>query len=73
VNKEYNDVFTRIRDDIKRWCLGTAYVMDSVLLRMALRGFLLLMRPPYPYAVFSTPEEAERWCAQHLAASSTPT
>lgn len=66
-NKEYNDVFTHIRDDIARWCIGTAYVMDSILLRMALRGFLLIMRPPYPYAVFSTSAEAERWCTEQLA------
>jgi hypothetical protein len=66
-NKAYSDVFHAVRGEMERLCVGVAYIVDSVLLRMALRGFLLVMRPPFPYSVTSSVDEAERWCQAQLA------
>ena len=47
-NEAYTKSFNLIQGDMGTWCLGAAYIIDSVLMRMALRGFMLLLRPPCP-------------------------
>lgn len=69
-NKTFNEHFKQLNAEMGRLCLGTAYVVDSVLLRMALRGFMLVMRPPFPYDVFSSITDAESWCQARLSAAS---
>ncbi len=65
-NEAYTKSFKQILPEMGTWCLGVAYVMDSVLLRMTLRGFMFLLRPPMPYAVHSSMEDGERWCRERL-------
>lgn len=54
--------------EFQRWCAGFGYVLTSVLERMVMRSiFFLINRPPFPYAIFATPEESTQWCEQQLA------
>ena len=49
------------------YCAGIAYVLDSVLLRMVTRGIFLVTKPPFPWIIFATPDEAELWCRERLS------
>lgn len=51
---------------LSTYCLGVAFAIDSVLVRMILREMLLVQPMPMPHVVFATVEEAERWCRERL-------
>lgn len=47
---------------------GVAFVIDTLLVRMMLRGILMLQPMPSPHTVVEKPEEATAWCRERLAA-----
>ena len=49
------------------YCAGIAYALDSVLLRMVTRGIFLVTKPPFPWIIFASPDEAEHWCRERLS------
>lgn len=54
------------REALKRYSLGSAFVIPSTLLRGALTAILWLQPLHAPYVVVSTLEEAETWVAARL-------
>jgi hypothetical protein len=59
----------RHADALRRNVVGTAFVIDSSLVRGALTAILWLSPLPQPHHVTATPEEAERWARHQLQAS----
>lgn len=51
---------------LAKWSLGTAFVIDSPLVRGALTAIFWLQRLPMEYVVVGTRAEAERWAAERL-------
>ena len=54
---------------IKTYCLGTAYVTPSSLLRTALKCVFALQGSPVPFRVFSLKSEAVDWARTLLSAN----
>lgn len=50
-------------------CAGVAFVIDSAMMRGALRAVLHLQPLPCPYTVVKHLDQAEAWVAEALAAS----
>jgi len=46
---------------IRTYCLGTAYVIDSIWIKWALRSIFYFRNQPVPYRVFNSEEKAIRW------------
>lgn len=55
------------RNELERYCLGTAYVVPSPLLRFIVMTVLLVGKLPTPYVVCDSIEEAMTWCRERLA------
>jgi hypothetical protein len=54
------------RDMIERYLAGTAYVIDSVLLRNVLRAIFALQEQPVPYTVEGAMQDAYDWVGRRL-------
>lgn len=50
-------------------CVGTAFVIQSTLVRGAMTAVFWLQRLPYPHTVAASYEQGEAWCIEQLAAS----
>jgi len=46
---------------IQNHCQGTAYIIPSLIIQMALKSILLLQKQPVPYKVFSNEKDGEDW------------
>jgi hypothetical protein len=46
---------------IQNQCQGTAYIIPSLIIQMALKSILLLQKQPVPYKVFSNEKDGEDW------------
>lgn len=46
---------------IKDNCLGMAYYIPSMMVRIILNGIFLIQKPACPYVITSTLQEAEAW------------
>ena len=51
---------------LREYCLGQAYILNSLVQRMVLRSVFMLQRPPFPFAVFSSRKEAVSWSLKQL-------
>jgi hypothetical protein len=51
-------------------CLGVAFAMESVLVRMILKGILMVQPMPTTHVVCPTVEQAQAWCQEKLKAAS---
>ena len=54
------------RAELEQWCSGIAYVIPSPLIRYITMTVLLVGRPPTPYRVCSTMDEATAWVRERL-------
>lgn len=63
------DWLARRRPELSRWCLGTAFVIDSPVVRGMLTAILWLSSLPCPNVVVRSRAEAERWVQDRLGAS----
>jgi len=52
---------------MKKYCLGTAYVIPNPLVRNVLKGILALQQQPVPHQVVSSEAEAREWCERKLS------
>lgn len=59
--------FKKHEKKIAEVCLGTAYIVPSVIGRIILNGVFLINKPATPSAVVSTLAEAEKWTSEKLA------
>jgi len=66
VRLAYTDFFKKRQADLSQYCLGYAFVMDAILLRMALRSVMMIARPPNPIKLMASVEEARAWADQLL-------
>jgi len=46
---------------IQNQCQGTAYIIPSLIIQIALKSILLLQKQPVPYKVFSIEKDGEDW------------
>ena len=46
---------------IQNQCQGTAYIIPSLIIQLALKSILLLQKQPVPYKVFSNEKDGEDW------------
>jgi hypothetical protein len=46
---------------IQNQCQGTAYIIPSLIIQIALKSILLLQKQPVPYKVFSNEKEGKDW------------
>jgi hypothetical protein len=58
--------FKKHEKKIAEVCLGTAYIVPSVIGRMILNGIFLINKPATPSAVVSSLAEAEKWTADRI-------
>ena len=58
--------FKKHEKKIAEVCLGSAYVVPSVIGRMILNGVFLINKPATPSAVVSSLAEAEKWTPERL-------
>ncbi|MGA9521590.1 MAG: hypothetical protein WBV82_09010 [Myxococcaceae bacterium] len=58
--------------DLRRACLGTAFVLSSPVTRFAAATILLVRPFPTPYVVCATLEEAMAWARQRLSDANVP-
>ncbi len=58
--------FKKHEKKIAEVCLGSAYVVPSVIGRMILNGVFLINKPATPSAVVSSLAEAEKWTSERL-------
>ncbi len=56
-------------EELRAYCLGVAFVIQSAMLRGALRAILHLQDLPSPYIVVKTIEDARAWATARLAES----
>lgn len=54
---------------LRKYCLGSAFVVTSALARLTLNVIVVLKPPPLPYTVVSTLEAAAVWAADRLEAA----
>jgi hypothetical protein len=59
----------RHQTQLATFCMGTAYVIGSPLIRGALTAILWVQPPPNPHTVVGTLEEATRWARAQLGGS----
>jgi hypothetical protein len=52
---------------LREFCIGTVYVLESPLLRFVVMSSLLVTRLPTPYRVCETIEEAKDWAKTRIA------
>lgn len=51
-----------VREQSAKWCVASATVVQSALMRGAMTAILWLWKPPSPQRTVSTPEEAVDYC-----------
>jgi hypothetical protein len=51
---------------MKEYCMGTAYVIPSVVIKWALNLIFFLQSQPVPYIVCANLDEARQWAQQQL-------
>ncbi len=51
---------------VRRYCVGSALVVTSTFVRAVFTGVFWLWSPPFPYAFFSSPAEADAWARAQL-------
>ena len=54
------------RQQLATFCAGAAYVLSSPLMRFMAMNLLFLVRPPTPYLICGTVEEALDWARERL-------
>jgi hypothetical protein len=54
---------------LRKYCLGSAFVITSAMARLAMNVIITLKPPPVPYTVVSTLEAAAVWTASRLEAA----
>jgi hypothetical protein len=59
--KMITDNMDGMKDYAIHYCVGSAMVFDSPLLRGMLKAIFWITKPPYPTQVFKTLEDAENW------------
>ncbi|NET36517.1 MAG: STAS/SEC14 domain-containing protein [Cyanothece sp. SIO1E1] len=62
------------KEDLMRaYCCGTAYVIQSAVIRWVLKAIFALQAQPVPYAIVDTQEAAEAWAEEQLTKVVTST
>ena len=61
------------RQELTRFCLGTAFVITTPSIRGAFTAVLWLQPLPYPHEVVASRQEGEAWCRKQLDARSSST
>lgn len=51
---------------MRRYCRGTAYVIQSAVIRWVLKAIFTLQAQPVPYAIVDTQQAAEAWAKNQL-------
>ncbi len=65
VSRNKGTAFMReVEEQTTRLCRGTALVVGSKIIRLALQGIFALTRPAYPYVILENMDEAMRWARQ---------
>jgi hypothetical protein len=64
--KMYAESDARLKDLDKKWCSGTAVVCRSPFTRGIVTAVHWVSPPVYPYKIFSSRREGERWARQQL-------
>ena len=59
--KLITDNINGMKDYAAQYCVGSAMVFDSPVLRGMLTAIFWITKPPYPTQVFKTIEDAEDW------------
>jgi len=54
---------------LRKYCLGSAFIVTSALARLTLSVIFALKPPPLPYTIVTTLEAAAVWAADRLAAA----
>ena len=62
----YAESDARLRDLDRKWCSGTAVVCSSPVTRGIVTAVHWVTPPVYPYKIFSSRREGERWARQQL-------
>lgn len=65
--KRFVEFINEKRPALKESCVGFAFVLPSVLARMAFRGAFLVFNPPVPFQVYKEYDEAIGWCEERLS------
>ncbi len=61
-----------VRRGSRRWCAGSATVVDSPLHRGTLTALLWIWKPPNPHQVVATADEGVEYCLAQLRAEDIP-
>ncbi len=64
--KKQADWLAKHRDDLRRYSLGTAFVIKSAMVRGVLTAIFWLQPMDRPHTIVATLEEAEGWAAVKL-------
>jgi hypothetical protein len=64
--KMYADSDARLKDLDRQWCSGTAVVCRSPFTRGIVTAVHWVTPPVYPYKIFSSRREGERWARRQL-------
>jgi len=59
-------------DRLKRYCMGSVFVLPSAFMRGVLRGLLAFQSLPYPYVVRNSMAEAIEWARPLVAPLQIP-
>lgn len=54
---------------LRAGCAGTAFVVQSPVVRGVMTAVMWMHDLPHPHATFATYDRAERWCIERLAAA----
>ncbi len=52
---------------MRKYCRGTAYVIQQSIIRWALKAIFSLQTQPVPYTIVETQQAAEQWAKEQLA------
>ncbi|HLL05640.1 MAG TPA: hypothetical protein VK539_34035 [Myxococcaceae bacterium] len=63
------DWMKRHDTQLRKYCLGSAFIVTSALARMTVSVIFALKPPPLPYTIVTTLEAAAVWAADRLAAA----
>jgi hypothetical protein len=59
------------RDLMRKYLLGTVFIVKSTAIRLALNAMLLIIRPPNPTRLVATQREADEHCRNILLAGAS--
>jgi hypothetical protein len=66
--KVLTDLYKECIPNVRRWCVGSATVVDSALVRGVITAVTWVVPPPCPLVNVATRKEAIDWCCTRLEA-----